>query len=314
MKHNLYRFSAWLICLLMLVVFPFSAFAADGDKTGTLAVSLISNEEYISDVTFNIYRVADENYKPVGEYSAYPVMLKGLSADELGAAAETLAGYTQRDDIPALKTSITNEFGYLRFDDLQKGVYLVVGDIYINGDAVCCPVPFIASLPSFDTDGNAIYDVVASPKFDMWLANQILERNVKKVWSDKGYENVRPAQITVQLLKDGDVADEVSLNASNNWSYSWSDLEPTSVWRVVEKTVPDGYTVAVKNQNRIFTVTNTLTDTSIYDTPETSGNASPTLPQTGQLWWPVPVLLCAGAMILFIGVYISRKNGSSKDA
>ena len=314
MKHNRYRFCAWLICLLMLISFPFSAFAAGSNTNGSLAISLIADEEYISDVTFNIYRVADENYQLVGKYSAYPVILKGLSSDELGAAAETLAGYTQRDDIPALQTSITNEFGYLRFYNLQKGIYLVVGDIYINGDTVCCPVPFIASLPSFDADGNALYDVVASPKFDMWLANQILERNVKKVWSDKGYESVRPAQITVQLLKDGNIADEVSLNESNNWSYSWNDLEPTSVWRVVEKTVPEGFTVTVKNQNRIITVTNTLTNTSIYDTPDTSNNTSSTLPQTGQLWWPVPVLLCAGAMMLFIGVYISRKNGSSKDA
>lgn len=314
MKHNRYRFCTWLICLLMLIVLPFSAFAADSGKTGSLAISLVVNDEYISDLTFNIYRVADENYQPVGKYSAYPVIIKGLSADELGAAAETLAGYTQRDNIPSVQTRSTNEFGYLRFDNLQRGIYLVVGNIYINGDAICCPVPFLASMPSTDADGNVLYDIVAAPKFDVLLANQLLVRNVKKVWSDSGYERVRPAQITVQLLKDGIVADEVALNESNNWSYSWADLAPTSVWRVVEKTVPDGYTVAVKNQNRIFTVTNTLTNKDIFDTTDTSGNPSPTLPQTGQLWWPVPVLLCVGAVMLFVGVYISRKNGSSKDA
>jgi len=31
------------------------------------------------------------------------------------------------------------------------------------------------------------------------------------------------------------------------------------------------------------------------------------LPQTGQLWWPVPVLLSAGLLLLLIGV-VRRKR------
>ena len=39
---------------------------------------------------------------------------------------------------------------------------------------------------------------------------------------------------------------------------------------------------------------------------------SPKLPQTGQLWWPVPVLIALGALLLLIGVIITR-TGDDND-
>lgn len=320
MKYNRkFRFCAWFICLLMLFVFPFSAFAAESDKNASLAISYFHEDRAVSDVTFHIYRVADEAYQPVGAYAIYPVELKGLSSEELGAAASTLAAYTARDGIAATRSDITNPYGYLKFDDLQTGVYLVVGEIHIEGNTVYSPLPFLATLPSFDADGKALYDITAAPKDDMWQTEETLERSVKKVWSDKGYENARPAQITVQLLKDGEVADEVLLSNANNWSYSWSGLAPDSVWMVVEKEVPDDYTVTVKQQGTVFTITNTYVVTDV--TPPTSnpsgvggGTGStppPTLPQTGQLWWPVPILLFAGALMLLIGASLSRRSDTT---
>ncbi len=44
--------------------------------------------------------------------------------------------------------------------------------------------------------------------------------------------------------------------------------------------------------------------------PETEPpkDPDPSLPQTGQLWWPVPVLVCGGLLSLTLGVILKRKD------
>ncbi len=76
---------------------------------------------------------------------------------------------------------------------------------------------------------------------------------------------------------------------------------------------------------------NTSSDSDISDNPNTtddsdstsiveklipfapSPNAQPTLPQTGQLWWPVPIMAIAGVIMLLIGSAMNSKKGE-KDA
>ena len=50
--------------------------------------------------------------------------------------------------------------------------------------------------------------------------------------------------------------------------------------------------------------------------PETetpSGGKSPSgkLPQTGQLWWPVPVMGCTGICFIFLGIWLGRRRADS---
>ena len=44
-----------------------------------------------------------------------------------------------------------------------------------------------------------------------------------------------------------------------------------------------------------------------------SGVNSGRLPQTGQLWWPVPVLLLAGLLLVIIGT-VMRSHGKMQEA
>ena len=49
--------------------------------------------------------------------------------------------------------------------------------------------------------------------------------------------------------------------------------------------------------------------TNVYDTPPAPGKpGKPKLPQTGQLWWPVPLLFLAGIMLLGMGRIRSRSS------
>lgn len=47
--------------------------------------------------------------------------------------------------------------------------------------------------------------------------------------------------------------------------------------------------------------------------PPPTPTPPPYLPQTGQLWWPVPVLLCAGLFFILIGV-VRRRSGNDEEA
>ena len=80
--------------------------------------------------------------------------------------------------------------------------------------------------------------------------------------------------------------------------------------RKIEKELKN-YSVEVSKEGITFVVTNTYVD----DVPEEqnpTNTPKPTLPQTGQLWWPVPVLLCAGLLLLIVGLVRSRRSKTNE--
>lgn len=77
---------------------------------------------------------------------------------------------------------------------------------------------------------------------------------VRKVWVDDG--EGRPDSVTVQLLRDGKVRDEVELSQSNNWAYTWDRLDNDYNWSVVEADVPDGYEATYTTRGNTTTITN----------------------------------------------------------
>lgn len=101
------------------------------------------------------------------------------------------------------------------------------------------------------------------------------------------------------------------LNERNSWRYIWNDLPKYDKnglpieWRVVELT-PEGYTVSITQESGTFVVTNTPKQPSV--TPPTDQPKGPTLPQTGELWWPVPVLAAAGLLLIAAGAGKKRKG------
>ena len=125
-------------------------------------------------------------------------------------------------------------------------------------------------------------------------------RTVLKRWNDAGYEQKRPDSVSVTLLKDGAVYDTKTLTRADGWQNTCRDLPRYNpdgseiVWTVTERPVP-GYTANVQQSGSTFILTNTLDRQK--------------LPQTGLLWWPVPVLAAAGLLLLIFGALSKRKNG-----
>lgn len=288
---------------------------------------------------FRLYRAAEVSpygeYTLTGDFKDYPVTLDQPDQAGWRALAATLAGYAARDGIQPLAQGETDENGRLTFSGLEPGLYLVTGEKCTAGGVTYTPEPFLVSLPGLDGADNWVYEVTASPKHEQEKEPDgkpdggTVKRKVLKVWKDGGAEG-RPASVTVQLLRNGKVYDTVVLSAENGWSHTWTGLDRDDTWQVVEADVPEGCTVTVTREGITFVVTNTREDVPDGPNPENPdqpgepgspdgpGGGSPdqpqtpqgpALPQTGTLWWPVPLLACGGMALFLMGWARRRSEG-----
>ncbi len=84
------------------------------------------------------------------------------------------------------------------------------------------------------TDGTFTYTITNSHK------TEETEVKVTKVWDDAdNQDGYRTADVTVNLLADGDVIDTVTLSEDNNWSYSWTKLDKKAAGKVIDYTVTE---------------------------------------------------------------------------
>lgn len=287
-----------LACVLCIDTRVLAYGRIDVDRGGTLSVFFGEGEEGFTGVEFRLYRVADVSdavrYTLTGAFEDYPVSLDDLDSSGWRALAETLSAYAARDGIAPDGTAVTDQTGYADFGSLETGLYLVEGDAYEADGYTYWPEAGLVSLPSLDEKTDVWnYDVSVTCKYEKIQDPPVpVSRKVMKVWED-GDGTARPDEISVQLLRDGVVADTVTLNKENNWQYAWTELDGTRNWQVAEAQVPEGYTVSVSQEGTVFIMTNTL-----QGAPPEEGEK---LPQTGVLWWPVPLLAGAGIILFLIG-------------
>lgn len=337
-RIDMKRIMASTLCLLLCALcLTGNAFAAgfeqvkDGDCTLRLIYEI--DKKPAQNVQFQVYRVADVlpnvTYEIAEAYKAYNVW--NTDADWLERAS-ALSGYVRRDKLPADGSAVTDEQGRLQFEPLPRGLYLVLGANYDRGDYTYTPVPFLISLPN-TADGNTWEpDVETYVKYTQTSNSSDVTRRVIKVWDDDEFEDLRPEQVTVDLLRDGEVVETAVLSGENNWRHTWSGLDASSAWQVVEQEM-ENYAVSVTENGATFVITNTYSEENIdiidpdppldekpdlpddedledTDPPLADG---PKLPQTGQLWWPVP-LLCLGGTFCMTAGWTRRRRWSGEDA
>lgn len=398
--------AVYVVCAVMALTF--NVYAADTASPERYSLTLhyyyeADEEQPISDAAFCLYLAAEldeqSGYTITNDFDDYKVDLSHLNWGEAGrltSLASTLSAYVSRDGAEPLRSGITDAKGQLTFEDLVPGLYLVTGDQttaspdgetewVFTPQPILLPIPYPsgAGIEGHHMDIEVKYECTPPPTDD-----DLVNISVAKVW--KGSEE-SPDSVTAQLLLDGTVSDEVVLNADNDWQYTWEDLSADGVWQVVEKEVPEGYTVSIDRDGFDFTITNTydtqdepsddpsdlppaippgdhtggilgggaaggsntsddqtgypegddpgasLTDPSdtitddptniVSDDPTDVLPADPThiptdmdeptaasaLPQTGQLWWPVPVMLCVGILLIWAGNAFFRKERSSHE-
>lgn len=299
-RNRKWLMAAALICLFCLSLNVSAKTLVDTDEECSITISYQH-----ADTEFSLYKVADVTvtYRfPVTEqFEGYKVDFDALDSDEWKDMAETLAGYVKRDEVEPLATGLTDQNGTFTFENLSVGVYLVIGEQVQDGDYIYRCKSFLAFVPLETETGEWDYEPEFLPK-PSGDPIELLDRTVMKIWKDDGLKENRPAEIQIQLLKDGEVFDEVSLNADNNWMHTWEDLSSEFTWQVVEKEVPGDYTVSISEEGTVFEVVNAL---------EGEPEKPEGLPQTGQLWWPVPILAVAGLLFFMIGWVRRRTNNEN---
>lgn len=300
----------FILILMVLALLPLSAFAADN----TLSVFLTPEEEPLSGVSFRIYPVAEAVSDPQSAYLAL------LEANTQAAA-----------------TATTDDNGVANFTGLADGTYLLIGDAVTLGDKLLRPEMALVTLPS----GND-REVDIFPKFSLTEKKDSVEYKLLKVWDDEENPNVRPASIQVDLYRNGEKKETVTLDAACNWRHSWKDTDDSALWAVIEH-IPEHYSAEYRIEGYNFYIENIAepaptepdptepeetkpsepaptdptepeeTKPTEPDTTEptptkpTETPPKPVLPQTGQLWWPVPVLVLAGLALILVGL-LRRKE------
>ena len=306
----LQRFAAMLLILIVGICgVPAAVLATghiDAGREASLRVYFGENGTGFPGVSFSMYHAADVSetgvYTLTGDFAKYPVSLEDLDSAGWRALAQTLAAYAARDELPPLQMKTTGQDGECHFSGLTAGLYLVIGERYTAENAVYTPEPMLVSLPG-QTEDDWNYDAEAICKFDREdTPAETICRKVQKVWKDQGGEGKRPEEIAVQLLENGRVADTITLSKENNWEYTWKNLDGNSRWQIAEAKVPNGYTVTISQEGTICIITNTRP----YEPP-------PKLPQTGMLWWPVPVLACGGLLLIVTGLVVRRRQGDGHE-
>lgn len=316
---KLYRFlrqsAVLFMALLIFSSFGTTVFAyetVDIGRETSLSVYFGKDGIGFSGVEFRVYRVAEVSetvqFTLTGDFTDYPVTVNNLDSSGWRALAQTLDGYVARDGLAYLQAAGTGTDGYAKFSALPAGLYLVVGDRFREDSLTYTPEPFLICLPNMDSEADAWdYDPTVFCKYDSSSEggeDGTVTRKVLKVWKDDGKEEERPEEIVVQLLLDDMVYDTVTLNEKNNWRYTWSGLNGDYQWRVTECETPEGYTVSVNRESITFVMTNTRTEES----PDPGTSDNPNLPQTGMLWWPVPLLTCCGLFLLLVGWGVKHRE------
>lgn len=315
------RISGALLAALMLAAALAVPAAAAGAINTNQAVSLTIQNYHdkvkLDGVKFKVYQVStvesSGELTPLPAFSAYAdeLDIRGQNDSAWSTIAQELETAITVGTVKVLPsaTAVTNSEGNAVFTGLKQGLYLVTSTSTIKDGYVYATSAFMVNLPMRSTNENKEefwkYDVTAHTK-----PSQTPEKanyRVVKVWSDLGYSNMRPKSIEITLWCDGKEYDTITLPTQDGkWFYIWEKLDTPHKWTVTEKHVT-GYTTTGENEAPVA-VTNgySFTIKNTYTPP--SGSK---LPQTGQLWWPVPTLMAVG--LLFIVVGLIRRKGSGNE-
>lgn len=288
------KFPALLICLVFAITaLAMPAYAAEPGSI-TLHYYVAEEEQPLADALFYIYLVATPNgrggYILTDEFKDYPIDLDSLDPDFAGImtdSAGTLAAYAALNCTP-IKNGKTDQTGSLIFGGLSDGIYLLRGEPLTitldDREVTYISQSILTFLPFCELDGTVSRDSVLDVKYEFHYSDDGEEKTeitVKKVWDDDGSH---PDSVTVALIYTAEdsgefsteIYDTMELNGDNEWQYTWSDLEASYVWQIVEEDIPEGYTVSVNQEGTSFTVTNKSNPSD--DPPDVPPDYPPNIP------------------------------------
>ena len=247
----------WILFLLIgFLSFPLSLKAEENTSSSAGEITLVFSK---ADTVFHLYRIGNitEKYQAVftEEYQdlAYDLSDSDQWERIVTVLSERIPEEKKKEDYAI---ELKNHKGSIA--NVQRGVYLVIGDVRREEDTTITPVPFLLSLPEWD--GNKYTD-------DLWIdfvkytsqKDTVYYRLVKK-W-EKDSEEKRPKEIKADLYHGKEKVRTVTLNKDNQWTYCWKEEKKgEEPWSVIENPIPEGYQSQVRKEEGeeiVFEITNT---------------------------------------------------------
>lgn len=240
---------------------------AEEHGDNAITVSYRTGDTPIDGAAIGLHHLAEPDghggYTPLGPFAdadRYPIDWDLADADQqtLRDLAATISAYIAANGEKPEWTRVTDGDGDASFDGLPDGLYLA--DIpRTDADGTSCEATSVIVILA----GNGHDAIDLTPKTQCIPSRTPPDEtttsiDVRKIWRD-GNSPDRPGNVDIGLLRDGSLADTVRLDASNGWSHTFEGLDAGHEYRIVERGVPDGYTVLIDRENDAYTVTNSAT-------------------------------------------------------
>ena len=230
------------------------------NKNGSLNLEYKYDDYIINSGNVKLYYIAsvskDYQYSLVGDFQELPIEINGIKGiDEWNILEDTITSYVIADGISETSSAVINN-NKVYFEDLKTGLYLVITDTIETETYSLSFEPFIISIPNLMEDGTWNYDVYSCPKPYLYTPKyDDVTYTIIKEWRD--YKQNRPDAIEVDIYKDSELYESISLNSDNNWTYSFIAKDDGSIFTAVERNVPDGYTVSIDKDDTRIVIINT---------------------------------------------------------
>ena len=299
----------WLLPSVVLAdTFADSKESIVTDKLCTLNLQYSYDGTSFSNKTVKLYRIADVSergrYTPVAPFDETGIVLNGIqSTAEWNVIRQSLEAYILADKVAPIQTAMTDAAGQAQFLNLTPGLYLASGMEVAQEHMTYCFASSLLLLPSLGNHGYWQYRTTAAAKGEALppvQPDEKLEWKVVKLWKGDEGRTDRPKSVEVEIFRNGESVERVTLSEETGWSYSWSAKDDGATWHVVERNVPAGYTMTLQQRDYSFLITNTRPGEPKPEPPKTGDSANMLL---------YTVLLClSGTALVILGIVGNKKR------
>ena len=305
------------ICLCMMPCRTQAASTADAkemistERSCTLTISYPCEGTAFAGLPVKLYHIADIS-KDFQYTLAAPFQSSGLDLNGVQASAEwniirsTLEAHILTNNVAETDSAITDQAGQVCFDGLTPGLYFAVPDHAAQVELGCLFDPALISLPGLGTDGLWQYQISVTAKgviLPPTDTDEVLTFKVLKLWKGDSNHSKRPETIKVDIYRNKELYNTVTLSAANHWSYSWTAEDDGAEWMVAEQKVPSGYTATLEKRGTSFVITNTL----IPKTPS-SGIEWPKTGDTSNVMLYMLIMYISGILLITLGITGKKKR------
>lgn len=306
---------ALLVCLC-LVWLPGPAWAASTadakepispGRDCSLTIAYRYDGKSVSDHPVKLYKIADVSadfqYSLTAPFAGSGLELNGVqSSGEWNVIRSTLETHILAYGVDADLSAATDQDGQVSFRGLKPGLYLAITEPALKDDWIYVFESALVALPGLGDDGLWQYEVEAAAKPEAIPpveGDEEIEFKVLKLWRGDHGRADRPESIEVEIFCDGESYQTVILSEENHWAYSWQARNDGSVWKVVERNVPSGYTMTIEERDTSFVLTNTRP-------PENPD--SPSTGDTANIMLHFILMMISGCMLIILGIAGKRKR------